>query len=301
MKLTILTPTYNRIEKLYTLYKSLCNQTNKEFIWYIIDDGSTEEVEKIIKEFIEKKQIIIKFAKKKNGGKHTALNYAIKKIETDLVFIVDNDDWLTEDAVEKVLKIHEKYENRNDICGYSFLRMYTNGNVNGKMLDEDEVIDDYINIRINGKDTNSDKAEVWKTKILKEYPFPEFEGEKFLGEDIVWVKMASKYKMVFLREAIYVSEYLSDGLTNNRRKNNINSPQGCFCRAETMLEIFKDKKVDFKYFIKVILQYQIYGLFSKKKFIDLYKKCYFKKYFIVLYPGAYFLYLKWRNENKLNG
>ena len=79
-------------------------------------------------------------------------------------------------------------------------------------------------------------AEVWYTHCLKEYPFPEFQGETFLGEDIVWVRMSKKSRMRFFNRVIYISDYLEDGLTNNRRKNNIKSPNGCVARAEAFLD-----------------------------------------------------------------
>lgn len=297
MEITIITPTYNRAKKLCKLYNSLKNQTNKEFIWLIIDDGSTDNTEDITNQFISENRIKIEYYKKQNGGKHTALNIGIKKIQTDLTFIVDSDDWLEENAVEIINKYHKKYKYNNQICGYSFLRKYSNGTVNGKILDKNEVIDDYINIRINGKDTNSDKAEVWKTKCLKEYPFPEFKGEKFLGEDIVWIQLALKYKMVFFNEAIYVSEYLEEGLTKNRRKNNIQSPNGCYFRSKKTLEICKLRKIDFKYYIKNLLQLQIYGRFAGKKYSEIKKDSKNKICFELLYPLSAYIYIKWKKKN----
>ena len=63
-------------------------------------------------------------------------------------------------------------------------------------------------MRINGDDTSADKAEVFKVQCLKEFPFPEYLNEKFLGEDLVWVRMASKYEMIHINKAIYVGNYL---------------------------------------------------------------------------------------------
>lgn len=299
MKITVLTSTYNRGERIHKLYKSLLEQTDKEFEWIIVDDGSEDNTEKIVEKFINDGKIIIKYYKKQNGGKHTALNIGIGKIETDLTFIVDSDDWLEKNAIENIKKYHEKYKNNDEICGYSFLRKYSNGTINGKLFKTNELIDDYINVRINGNDTNSDKAEVWKTKYLKEYSFPEFEQERFLGEDVVWIQLALKYKMVFLNEAIYVSEYLEEGLTKNRRRNNINSPNGCYYRSKITLEACSLRKINFKYFIKNLLQLQIYGRFAGKKYKEMKKDCKCKLYFEIMYPLSYALYLKWKNNNEL--
>lgn len=294
MKITILTPTYNRENEIHKLYNSLLKQTNKNFEWLIIDDGSNDNTEEIVKKFINEEKIAIRYYKKPNGGKHTALNMGINKIKNDLTFIVDSDDWLQEDAIEKINLCHNKYKNNHKICGYSFLRKYPNGKINGKKLAKDEILDSYINIRINENDTNSDKAEVWKTKCLKEYPFPEFKGEKFLGEDVVWIKMALKYKMVFLNEPIYVSEYLNNGLTKNRRKNNIKSPNGCYYRAKITLEANDIIKMNFNYYIKNLLQLQIYGRFAGKKHKEIKRDCKNKMCFEILYPLSYIIYLKWK-------
>ena len=111
--LTIVTPTYNRREKLRVLYQSLCRQTicADSFVWLIADDGSCdgtgEQVlgwQKEQDDRLDGFRIIYRFAE--NGGKHRALNLAVSEVETPLVFPVDSDDFLTEDAVESV---HDAY------------------------------------------------------------------------------------------------------------------------------------------------------------------------------------------------
>lgn len=297
MDVTVITTTYNRGKELGRLYESLKNQTQKDFKWLIIDDGSIDNTKNIVQDFKKENIIKIEYKYILNSGKHVALNKGISTIDTNLTVCVDSDDYLTSEAIEKIINVHQKYKDNEEICGYSFLKIGSNNKVNGKVLKQNEVIDDFINIRINGKDFNADKSEVWKTKYLKEYPFPEFEGEKFLGEDVVWLQMALKYKMVFLNEAIYVGDYLESGLTKNRRINNLKSPNGCTYRAKVTLEIAKQRKINFKYFTKCMLQYQVYGRFANKKIKKLYQDVPFKFYFIVLYPLAQIIYLKWKKIN----
>lgn len=116
---------------------------------------------------------------------------------------------MTDDAVESILKIHKKYRSQNNICGYAFLRAFPDGKVNGKKFDVDEKIGSYIDVRVNGDDTGADKAEVFKTHCLKEFPFPEYPNEKFLGEDLVWVRMARKYEMVHMLGEIRHNQMMS--------------------------------------------------------------------------------------------
>lgn len=292
MMITVLTPTFNRGGGgLQSLWDSLQKQTVKDFEWLVVDDGSTDGTKNLITQLQEKSDFPIRYIYKNNGGKHTALNVGIQTICSELIFIVDSDDCVTDDAVESILKIHKKYRSQNNICGYAFLRAFPDGKVNGKKFDVNEKIGSYIDVRVNGDDTGADKAEVFKTHCLKEFPFPEYPNEKFLGEDLVWVRMARKYEMVHINKAIYVGNYLEDGLTNNRRKHNIASPIGCMHRAEEFME--SDLKT--RYRIKGGLQYIVYGRFAGVKVVDLIRKSRHKVLATVCIPGGLFLYSRWRN------
>lgn len=274
---------------LQSLWDSLQKQTVKDFEWLVVDDGSTDGTKKLITQLQENSDFPIRYIYKSNGGKHTALNVGIQTICSELTFIVDSDDCVTDDAVESILKIHQKYRSQNNICGYAFLRAFPDGKVNGKKFDVDEKIGSYIDVRVNGDDTGADKAEVFKTHCLKEFPFPEYPNEKFLGEDLVWVRMARKYQMVHINKAIYIGNYLEDGLTNNRRKHNIASPIGCMHRAEEFME--SDLKT--RYRIKGGLQYIVYGRFAGVKICDLIRKSRHKILATVCTPGGLLLYARW--------
>lgn len=289
MMITVLTPTFNRGGGLQSLWDSLQKQTVKDFEWLVVDDGSTDGTKDLITKLQEKSDFPIRYIYKSNGGKHTALNVGIQTICSELTFIVDSDDCVTDDAIESILKIHKKYRSQNNICGYAFLRAFPDGKVNGKKFDVNEKIGSYIDVRVNGDDTGADKAEVFKTHCLKEFPFPEYPNEKFLGEDLVWVRMARKYEMVHINKAIYVGNYLEDGLTNNRRKHNIASPVGCMHRAEEFME--SDLKT--RYRIKGGLQYIVYGRFAGVKICDLIRKSRHKVLATVCTPGGLFLHSRW--------
>ena len=289
MTVTVLTPTFNRERVLRSLWDSLQKQTVKDFEWLVVDDGSTDGTKDLITQLQEKSDFPIRYIYKNNGGKHTALNVGIQTICSELTFIVDSDDCVTDDAVELILKIHKKYRSQNNICGYAFLRAFPDGKVNGKKFDVNEKIGSYIDVRVNGDDTGADKAEVFKTHCLKEFPFPEYPNEKFLGEDLVWVRMAREYEMVHINRAIYIGNYLEGGLTNNRRKHNIASPIGCMHRAEEFME--SDLKT--RYRIKGGLQYIVYGRFAGVKVVDLIRKSRHKILATVCIPGGLLLYARW--------
>lgn len=205
---------------------------------------------------------------------------------------MDSDDALTPDAVEIILRYHDRYAGQENLCGYSFLRKFPDGKVNGKPFSVSELVDTYINVRINGNDMMADKAEVFYTKCLKEFPFPVYKNEKFLGEDLVWIRMARSYMMVHVNKAIYIGEYQNDGLTANRRKHNIKSPNGCMHRA---MEFMKPD-ICRKFQLKGSLQYIVYGTFAGYSLRNLIVQSPSKKLAITSAVPGYVLFLKWKRE-----
>ena len=269
------------------MFQSLQKQTTKDFEWLLIDDGSTDDTKIIVEGMKQHAEFPIRYTYKENGGKHTALNVGMKQIVSELTFIVDSDDTLVPDAIETILQYHKKYRERKDLCGYSLLRRFPDGKINGKLFEPDEKVGTYIECRINADDTQADKAEIFYTRCLKEFPFPEYRNEKFLGEDLVWIRMALKYKMVHINKAIYVAEYLGDGLTKNRRKNNIKSPNGCVARAKEFLR----PELKLRYRIKGAMQYVVYSKFANERKII--AKAPYKMLVLAVYIPSLLVYHRW--------
>lgn len=293
--ITIITPTYNRSSNLKHLYETLKTQTISDFLWFIVDDGSTDDTEQQIQTFLTEEQIDIQYLKKENGGKHRALNVGIAMIETELIFIVDSDDYLPEDAIEIILLYHEKYKTTPNLCGYSFLRCYEDGSVNTAYFKKDEEIASYRDVRINGG-IAGDKAEVFYTNILKKFPFPEYDGEKFLPEDLVWMQMSGSYRMVHINKCVYIGEYLDGGLTKTGRAMKIYSPRGMMHRSLVYLD---DAGVCLKIKVKMMLLYIVYGKFAGDSVRQLYGNTANKKLFVMsLFPSC-LLYYKWKKDNEV--
>ena len=275
---TVITPTYNRAGFLPRLYESLKAQTDPDFEWMIVDDGSTDETEQTVAAFVREHQIAIRYLKRENGGKHRALNLGIPNIDTELTFIVDSDDYLPPDSIETIIAYHDQYKKTDNLCGYSFLRCYEDGRVNTAYFKKDGEIDSFCNVRINGH-LGGDKAEVFYTEILKKYPFPEYEGEKFLPEDLVWMKMSGPYLMVHINKCIYISEYLEGGLTRTGRAMKIHSPHGMLERSLVYLE---DADVNVRTNIKMMMLYIIYSKFAGIGLREAYRRVHKKLLFILL-------------------
>ena len=285
-KLVIFTPAYNRANLLDRLYNSLVKQTNKDFTWFIVDDGSQDNTEEVVNSFIKENKIDIVYKKKENGGKHTAINYGLSFLTNEIFAIVDSDDYLTEDAIETIFKDWKDIEDREDVCGIAYLRSYIDGKNIGQFYTEDEIIENFITQRYN-KGVAGDKFEVVKADVLKKFPFPEFQGERFLSEAVVWCKMSGEYKFKFLNKGIYLCEYQEGGLTANVHKALFNNPKG----ATECYKVLSTKQFSFKNRIKFTMLYSIHSwrAYGLKQTL---KNANSKFLYLLLLPFSWVLYLK---------
>lgn len=222
-KITVFTPTYNRAYILDRTYESLKIQTNKEFIWLIIDDGSKDNTEELVKNWINENIIEIKYIKQENSGKHIAHNTAVQNCTTEFFLILDSDDYLDEKAIE-ILNIDSgRIKDNEEISGIIGNRFYgEDKQVIGTLMPENieyvTGIELYEKMKFKG-----DTLRLYKTKILKKFLFPRIEGEKFIYENVVFDPIDNEYKMLINRDRLYYCEYLDDGYTkgaNTLKKKN---------------------------------------------------------------------------------
>lgn len=291
MFLTILTPTYNRVHTLDKLYKSLLNQTFDNFNWLIVDDGSTDDTARLVDEFIRSKKLNISYLYKTNGGKHSAVNLGIENISTELVFIVDSDDYLTCDAVEIIYDKWVKYKNKPDIASFWFLQKNNEGDIIGDIFPYAEYIGNYVDVMINGR-IKGDKKSVYYTDVRKKFLFPEFKNENFIGESTIHKRISTTYNSVFINIPIYISEYLIDGLTHLGLEMRINNPLGGIENSKEFLT----RDVNFFIRVKKMILYNVYSMIAKKRFINYVRNSGYTALSIVCYPVSYIIYLRWSNK-----
>ena len=223
MQITVFTPTYNRAHLLPRLYKSLCAQTCKDFEWIIVDDGSADDTKSIVDGFIHDCAITIRYFRQENGGKHRAINRGVKEAKGNLFFIADSDDTLPEKSIETVLKQYEKAKNLTPLGGVCGLDQTFDGKIIGNGLHTEHIVSNSIDIRMR-HGVDGDLKEVFLTSVLKEFPFPEIEGEKFCPEALVWFRIARKYNLYFFNQPIYNVEYQTGGLTDYITEIRMKSP-----------------------------------------------------------------------------
>ena len=284
---TVLTPTYNRIETLPKLYNSLCAQTNKNFKWLVVDDGSQDGTKEFINKISSEDKIDIEYVYQENKGKHFALNNGIKRVNTTLTLIVDSDDVLTKDAIESIEREWQPYDYDRRISGITFLRSYSEDECIGDRFPDTKACG-YIDMRIK-RNVKGDKAEIFRTDLLKQYPFPEIEGEKFIGEDIVWNDIAKHYKMAWCNQIIYITEYLEGGLTKSGRSLRVHCPIGGMLNSKMMLT----HEFPIKFRIKKGILYNCYRHFMKKEDRKQYSY-YISLPSLATIPLGWGLYLAWK-------
>lgn len=221
--ITVFTPTFNRSKTLPILYKSLINQNNKDFIWLIIDDGSTDNTKTLIETWKNEKIIEIQYIYQENGGMLSAHNKAHLNLVTDLAICIDSDDALAKDAIKIINENWSKFKNDDSIAGFVGLDSFTNGVVIGGKFQQNH-------LRINFKEVKKikgDKKYVYKTSLLKDYgPYPTIEGEKFPAQDYVYRKIDMKHHLVTINKVLCIVDYQSDGNTANKKKSYVENPNG---------------------------------------------------------------------------
>ncbi len=178
-----------------------------------------------------------------NGGKHRAINTGVGLATGELFFILDSDDILPNNALELVVKTFQPIKHEMSFAGVSGIDGNFDGRIIGSGLPDDSIDCNSVDIRYKFHVTG-DMKEVFRTSVMKEFPFPDIEGEKFCPEALVWNRIAQKYKLSYFNKVIYLVEYQPEGLTSNIVKVRMKSPiTSMMCYAE-MLELnipFKDK------------------------------------------------------------
>ena len=256
--ITVLTPTYNRAKYLERVYKSLLDQSDHDFEWLIVDDGSTDNTKKVVDKYIKAGIIQIRYFYKENGGKHTALNLGTREAEGELILILDSDDYLLKDAISNVNIYWKKYKDYPKICGMTFLKHLENPIV--KEVSFSEQISNMNDFKYN-RNIPADMCEVMSTEILRKYPYPEFPGEKFLSEVIVTGEIAKEYNLAYIPIEIYNAKYLDDGLSKNWMKLVVNNP--CGARANNLL--FMSNCYKFKIRLKNVIMFDVFSIIAHKK------------------------------------
>lgn len=223
--LTVFTPAYNRSYSLPRTYESLCSQSYKNFIWLIVDDGSTDNTASLAREWQQRDNgFEIRYIYKENGGMHTAHNTAYANIDTELNVCIDSDDAMGEDAVRK---IYNKWQEVRDkgYAGLIGLDADFEGRIIGRGFPKDlkeTTLSGYYAAGGSG-----DKKLVYRTDVINQYPpYPVFPGEKYFSLSYKYRLIDQEYRLAVLDEILSNVEYQADGSTQNMLRQYVRNPQG---------------------------------------------------------------------------
>lgn len=229
MRFTVFTPTYNRADLLWDLYRSLCRQSFRDFEWIVVDDGSSDDTEEVVREIQNRESFFpILFRKVENGGKHRAWNLGLELASGELFFGCDSDDTLTDDALETADKVEKTIpaDEKDHFAGICGLRGDKSSRIIGGSFDGDGYLD-MTYLERDRYNAVGDKSEVFYTAVWRKYKYHEFEGENFLTEATALYRMAEDgLKIRFFNSVIKICEYRPDGLTANSREKFAANPKG---------------------------------------------------------------------------
>ena len=246
MEITVFTPTYNRVELLERCYESMKQQTCQDFIWMIVDDGSTDNTRDVVNQWMKEEHLFeMKYYHKPNGGLHTAYNEAIEHIETPLCMCIDSDDFMPDNAIEIILDFWEK-NGSEQYAGIVGLDYSLEGKVIGDFLPEQKTIN-LIDLLVGKYHIiNGDRTNVVRTELYKKYaPMKVFEGEKNFNPHYLHLQISKEYDFLVLNENIRFVEYQPAGMSASILKQYKNSPNSFIETRKLYLE-FADTPLKFK-------------------------------------------------------
>ena len=224
-QLTVFTPTFNRAYCLHQVYESLLKQTNPNFIWMIIDDGSIDATKDLVAHWIESNLIEIIYIFQQNQGMHGAHNTAYANITTTYNVCIDSDDYLTIDAVGIILEQIIDLDT-SKFAGLLALDADKFGVIIGTKIPDFlravKLHELYIQYKMKG-----DKKIVLKTDIANKFPpYPLFKNERFVPLDYKYLMINQTYYFKPVNSVFCVVEYQSDGSTMNIFKQYRKNPKG---------------------------------------------------------------------------
>ena len=229
--LTIFTPAYNRAYTLHLCYEALLRQTCQDFEWLIIDDGSTDNTRELVAGWIKENKIPIRYHYQENQGMHGAHNTAYRLITTELNTCIDSDDYMPDNAVEKIITFWKKHGS-NEVAGIIGLDADFQGNIIGTTFTEEQTTLGGFYAQ-GGK---GDKKMIYRTEIINKYPeYPLFKGEKYVSLGYKYELIDQDYSLLTLNEVLVKVEYRPDGSSMNMFRQYIKNPQGfAFIRKSSM-------------------------------------------------------------------
>jgi glycosyltransferase involved in cell wall biosynthesis len=225
---TCFTPTYNRAAVIRIVYDSLAAQTFRNFEWLVVDDGSTDGTRALVEALSREAAFPVRYVHKENGGMHSAINLGAREARGRFFLKCDSDDTFEPDSLERFesLWVSIPEADRDRYAGVTVHCKDAQGRIVGDRFPAASVDGTSLDLahrwRIRGE-----KWGFVRTELLREFPFPEFEGEKRVPPSIVWNRIAAAgYLTRFADIALRTFIPLEDGITLNSARSRAKSWRG---------------------------------------------------------------------------
>lgn len=239
--LTIFTPAYNRAHTLPRTYESLLLQDCKDFVWLIVDDGSSDNTAELVRGWQKNDNgFDIRYIYKENGGMHTAHNTAYENIDTELNVCIDSDDCLAKGAVGKILTKWNEVKGLG-YAGLIGLDADLEGNLIGAGFPEGMTETTLMGYYAAGG--SGDKKLVYRTDVIKQYPpYPVFEGERYVALAYKYRLIDQDYKLAVIDQVLCNVEYQADGHSTGMWREYVRCPKGFAFWRKVCMQYPESKK-----------------------------------------------------------
>lgn len=237
-RVTVFTATYNRAETLGRLYESLRSQEFTDFEWLIVDDGSTDGTDRLIDEWRRAgSPFPIRYVRKSNGGKHTAHNVALDLARGRYFAIIDSDDWYPPQALALLVGEWESMApaERETFANVEGICCLADGTLVGSPFPAQRHVSDNYAI-LTERERHGDTKGMYRTEVLRAYPFPGGFDGLLVPESLVWNRIARRYKTLFVNEVTGFNEYRADGLTRGGLSRRLRSAEPFLIYYRELLE-----------------------------------------------------------------
>lgn len=223
--LTVFTATFDRAHTLSRVYESLRAQTLQDFEWLLIDDGSTDGTRELVAGWARQSTFPIRYVWQPNAGKHVAHNRAVSEARGRFFTVLDSDDACVPNALERLTYHWETIpeEERAAFSGVGALCRDQKGALIGDRFpsspfDADVRTMTYV-FGIHGE-----KWGFQRTDLLRQFPFPEIAGTKFIPEVVVWNSIAKTYRIRWFNEPLRIYYVAEAGGSLSQRQLCDNAP-----------------------------------------------------------------------------
>ena len=225
---TIFIPTFNRASLLTRGLLSIEAQTFRDFEVVIVDDGSTDATESLVQEWQRRMPFPVTYFRQANQGKYVAHNQGVKLAKGQFFLLLDSDDRLVPNALERILHHWNSIPeaNRPRYAGVEGLVQSMDGERLLTLPYPENPLDTHFLDTQYRRHIGGDKKHAVLTEILRRYPYPIFPGERHVRDSITWKRMAHEFVLRCVNEVFQQVEYQPDGLTANRFAARMSSPRG---------------------------------------------------------------------------